>query len=75
MVKIDGSLFEFAMKNIECAPERVVHIGDSQERDIIGAKQAGLKAVWLNLTKEQPLTGKPQADRQISAIEELLDLL
>ncbi len=73
-VKIDGSLFEYALKNIKCAPERVIHIGDSQLRDIIGAKHAGLKVVWLNRTKEQLLADKPQADYQISDLEEILDL-
>jgi len=46
--KPDPALFHVACRELDCAPEEVVHLGDDIELDIRGARAAGLHAVWMN---------------------------
>lgn len=46
--KPDAALFHIACRELACAPEEVVHVGDDAELDIRGARAAGLHAVWMN---------------------------
>lgn len=39
--------FERALKTIDTAPERALHVGDSLKYDVAGAQNAGLAAAWL----------------------------
>jgi putative hydrolase of the HAD superfamily len=46
--KPDPAFFHLACRELGCAPEEVVHVGDDIELDIRGARGAGLHAVWMN---------------------------
>ena len=46
--KPDPALFHLACRELGCAPEEVVHLGDDIELDVRGARAAGLHAVWIN---------------------------
>ena len=46
--KPDPALFHTACRELGCAPEEVVHLGDDIELDVRGARGAGLQAVWIN---------------------------
>jgi 2-haloalkanoic acid dehalogenase type II len=46
--KPDPALFHIACRELGCAPEEVVHLGDDIELDVRGARGAGLHAVWIN---------------------------
>src|SRR5918992_1584211 len=46
--KPDRALFHIACRELGCAPEDVVHLGDDIELDVRGARGAGLHAVWMN---------------------------
>ena len=46
--KPDPAFFHLACRELGCAPEEVVHLGDDIELDIRGARGAGLHAVWMN---------------------------
>lgn len=52
MVKPDPLLFAHACRRLGCAPSRTAMVGDRYERDIAGALQAGLFAVWVNVRGE-----------------------
>nr|WP_273545605.1 HAD family hydrolase [Paenibacillus caui] len=45
-----NKMFTEIIKYYEAAPENILHIGDSPA-DVLGAKRAGIKAVWLNRTQ------------------------
>ena len=52
-VKPSAEIFEMAVKEVldqypDCSREEILFIGDTYETDIIGAHNAGLKAVWIN---------------------------
>jgi putative hydrolase of the HAD superfamily len=46
--KPHAAVFETAMRKAGVAPAQTVHIGDDEHRDIFGASEAGIRAVWVN---------------------------
>jgi HAD superfamily hydrolase (TIGR01549 family) len=46
--KPDPRIFQIALERLECRPEEVVMVGDSWAADVIGARAAGIKAIWFN---------------------------
>lgn len=59
--KPDPALFHTACRELDCAPEEVVHLGDDIELDVRGARRAGLHAVWINRT-DHPWPGDDVPD-------------
>jgi putative hydrolase of the HAD superfamily len=47
-VKPDPLLFRAALDAAGCGPDEAVHVGDSPENDVAGARAAGLRAVLLD---------------------------
>lgn len=50
--KPDVAFFEKICLSINCLPNECLMIGNSYEKDIIGAKKAGLKTIWFNEKNE-----------------------
>ena len=46
--KPDRRIFEFTLSRIDCDPQEVLHVGDSLKDDVLGARNSGLRSVWLN---------------------------
>lgn len=46
--KPDPRVFQRALQRASCGPGDAAHVGDSWEADYLGAKRAGLRAIWLN---------------------------
>ncbi len=46
--KPDPTLFRVALERLGCKPEDSVMVGDSWERDVLGAQPLGIACVWLN---------------------------
>ncbi|MFI1192827.1 HAD family hydrolase [Micromonospora sp. NPDC020750] len=53
-------------------PERIVHVGDSPSHDVLGARRAGLRAVWLNRPGLPRPPGVP-ADAEVCTLADLPD--
>lgn len=70
--KPDSGIFKLTVNHLSCIPEKAVHIGDDPITDVIGAKKAGLGAVWLAPGAEWRL---PEADYHIKKVPELLSLV
>jgi HAD superfamily hydrolase (TIGR01509 family) len=45
--KPDPALYRLAARRLGLAPEAILHVGDSWERDVVAARAAGLRAAWL----------------------------
>jgi putative hydrolase of the HAD superfamily len=69
--KPDPRVFARALSRAGCAAAEAVHVGDSWEGDYLGARRAGLAAVWLNRDRQRP----PSPCRQIRDLRGLLPLL
>jgi len=64
--------FEKAIEQLGVKAEEVLHVGDWPERDIAGAKAAGLKTAFASYGATKPMTVK--ADYELSKIEDLLNI-
>ena len=78
--KPDPRVFGAALAALAVAPSATVMVGDSIERDIVGAQAAGLRAVWLNRSgmdyhpgehepPAQQLTGLSQLPAALAALQ------
>ncbi|HWP95971.1 MAG TPA: HAD family hydrolase [Syntrophomonadaceae bacterium] len=65
-------IFHLALENLKASSQAALHVGDDAITDVIGAKKAGMKAVWLEPRAVWPLI---EADYHIKALPELLSLL
>ena len=52
LVKPNPDLFRACLAMLDCAPQMVVHVGDSYKSDIVGAIDAGMRTIWVK-TREQ----------------------
>ncbi|HAL49454.1 MAG: HAD family hydrolase [SAR202 cluster bacterium] len=48
VAKPDPRIFEIAVDQAGCAAHEMLHVGDDVEHDILGAVNAGVRAVWVN---------------------------
>lgn len=72
--KPDPAIFHHALHLAGVAAETAVHIGDDPEKDVEGARQAGLRALWFNPAR-YPWPGndpEPPQTTSLAAIPELL---
>ena len=69
--KPDPRVFRFALRRAGVEPAESVYVGDSWDADYVGARNAGMLAVWLNRAG-RPL---PEPCRQIRTLRDLEGLL
>lgn len=50
--KPEPEIFHAALKRVNCSPDEVIMVGDSWERDVIGAANVGIKNIWINIFNE-----------------------
>ena len=71
--KPDPAVFHLACRELGCAPDEVVHVGDDIELDVRGARAAGLHAVWINrATHSWPGDDVPDMVADLEALEQWL---
>ena len=64
-------LFERALEVSGCRPEEVVHVGDSYDSDVMGARSAGIRTILLQRKGDPARTDVPT----ISSLTHLIPLL
>lgn len=73
--KPDPNIFYFTLEQMRLKRDEVIMVGDSPISDIKGAKNAGIKIIWVN-RKKVPLSDQfPEPDFQIQNLKELLKLI
>lgn len=75
MIKPDPLLFAHACTTLGSAPARSAMVGDRYERDVRGALDAGLYAVWLNVRGETLPEGVRRPDAVCETIVEVPAIL
>ena len=65
--------FQKALKELDAKPDEVVHVGDLLRTDVAGAKNVGIKAVWVKMGDQTPENVEP--DYTITTMPELLNYL
>ncbi|RCW76905.1 HAD family hydrolase [Saliterribacillus persicus] len=67
-------IFNHLENKLNLNKEKTMFIGDSFENDVVGAKNAGWKAIWLNRRQHPVPTNAFQADYTISESSEVLNI-
>ena len=68
-------IFTLALERLGRTPATAVYVGDSFERDVIAARGAGLRAIWLQGLAPRPCPDAALPEATITTLEELLSLL
>lgn len=61
------------MERARCSERELLHVGDSLEDDVAGAKRSGTWSAWLNRERKSNETGI-EPDFELSSLPELADL-
>lgn len=72
--KPDRRIFEITAQRAGCPMEELLHVGDSLENDVAGARDAGARTVWLNregLANDSCI----RSDHEIGSLSELPRIL
>lgn len=72
--KPDRRIFEIAAQKADCPLDKLLHVGDSFENDVMGAHGAGAKTVWLN-REGLPEDTAIKADVEITSLADLSEVL
>ena len=72
--KPDRMIFEITARKAGCPLAELLHVGDSLENDVIGAREAGAKAVWLNREGVEN-NAQIRADVEIATLADLPGVL
>jgi putative hydrolase of the HAD superfamily len=64
--KPNRQVFQTALDRLKVPPERSVMIGDSLRRDIAGARDAGIRTIWVNRLKARIADHHPTPDLELS---------
>jgi 2-haloacid dehalogenase len=73
--KPDGTLFRYLLDQAGVAKERILHSGQSQFTDMVGAKPLGLTVAWINRRGVALSPSVPKPDLTLPDIRSLLPLL
>ncbi len=75
LAKPDPVFFHAALERVGCPPAEAVMVGDGYSADIVGAKAAGLRAVWFNPAGSLCPLVHPTHDAEIRALAEVVRVL
>ncbi|MFH1737383.1 MAG: HAD family hydrolase [bacterium] len=70
IAKPDIRIFNHVLQQVGVEPGKVVMVGDNLERDILGARQVGIRGIWLNRAGEE-IQSDVVPDDEISSLREL----
>lgn len=69
------AIFDMAVAAGGAIAEQTIHVGDHPLYDVHGAREAGLRAVWVNRNGDAWPEEYPAADAEVQHVGELHDLL
>jgi len=72
--KPNPELFHTLLRQLDVPPQEAVYVGDRQLEDVMGARLAGLGAVWINRTGTEADPSLPAPDYRISSLLDLVTL-
>ncbi|HEV3155538.1 MAG TPA: HAD family hydrolase [Candidatus Baltobacteraceae bacterium] len=75
MVKPDPLLFAHACQKLDTSPANSAMVGDRYDRDIAGAREAGLYTIWVNVRSERVPAGCQPPDATVQNIAQAAQYL
>ena len=74
IAKPHKQIFEYTLEKLGCRAEDAVHIGDSEYSDIVGAKEANMRAILFTGVNDK-YKDNTSADLVINKYDDLVDIL
>lgn len=74
-LKPHPAMFELALRKSGVEAQQTLHVGDNPLDDVLGAQQAGLRAVWVNRYDKPWPDEVPRAHLDVVSIRALVELL
>jgi FMN phosphatase YigB (HAD superfamily) len=71
--KPDPAIFVHALENLGRDPDEVMMVGDSFERDVVPAKQLGMKTAWVEGPEARDCPDPSLVDLRLRTLAELRD--
>lgn len=68
-------MFTTAVGRLQLKPSQILHVGDQIERDVAGARSAGIRTAWLNHDRRKLKNKEVRPDGEIHTLDELPSLL
>src|SRR5262249_37606871 len=72
--KPDARIYQIAQDTLKMPAAAIAFVGDNPMLDVIGPRQAGMKAIWLRGVFEWP-THQPPPEHSIQQLDELFTLI
>ena len=66
LAKPSGEIFMMTLRSLGATPEQTIHVGDHVLNDVVGAKRAGLKTVWITGFYEREDPGDPETEPDVT---------
>jgi putative hydrolase of the HAD superfamily len=73
--KPDRRIFQLALQRLEVAAHEAVMIGDSLNRDVAGARDAGIRTIWINRYQRTLTDSHPVPDIELTDLRDLPTIL
>jgi 2-haloacid dehalogenase len=73
--KPDGTLFRYLLANAGVGRDDILHSGQSQFTDMVGAKALGLMVAWINRRGVELSTKVPRPDYQVPDLASLIPIV
>ena len=73
--KPDGTLFRYLLRESGADVSELLHSGQSQRTDMVGAKPLGITVAWINRRGLTLAPGVPKPDYEFADLRPLLDLV
>lgn len=77
-MKPHPAMFKLAQQNLGLTPNKILHVGDNLEKDVMGANKAGFKTAWYAHNRAMQLKNEAVRnlpDVELSSLNELTKLL
>jgi 2-haloacid dehalogenase len=73
--KPNGTLFRFVLTHGDASVTRLLHCGQSQHTDMVGAKPLGVRVAWINRRGLALAPGVPKPDHELRDLRGVPELL
>ena len=75
--KPGNEIFLMTLRSLGASPAETVHVGDHIQNDVVGAKQCGLKTVWITGFSERTDPGDPctEPDESVNGLGEVVSAI
>jgi HAD superfamily hydrolase (TIGR01509 family) len=69
--KPNPAIFALALQQLDCEPAETLYVGDSFEKDVVGARGAGLRTAWVVGAAEPPCRAPELVDVRLHTLADV----